>query len=175
MTGKGPMTPRPVARTSAPIAAYVNARARRNGHLVQERFPPTKGEVSHEVRWRGPWGQTSASIIKAPSVMLRMTATRPVAARVPNFADLLGQPGDDPGFGALRRAEGHDRPPKSFAFVKALATRRAREAFSRKAGGQHRNKAASHNWVIRVPVMVIPETRHCGYSQNQTQMSLLGR
>ena len=83
----------------------------------------------------GPWSSVAAQLGRTAD---GLTETAPVAARVPDFADLLGQPEDDPGFGALRRAEGHGRPLGSIAFVKGLETRLARSILPRKRGPKPR-------------------------------------
>ena len=78
-----------------------------------------------------PWSSVAAQLGLEDD---GLTLTGPVADRVPNFTDLLGQPEDDADFGALRRAEGHGRPLGSPAFVKALEIRLGRSILPRKRG-----------------------------------------
>ena len=137
------------AGAPARIAAYVNARARRTGHLVQERFgsvvmdeahlmeglryvalnPVRAGLVVKAEDW--PWSSVAAQLGRVED---GLTLTGPVAARVPNFADLLSQPEDDADFGAMRRAEGHGRPLGSQAFMMALKIRLGRSILPKKRG-----------------------------------------
>ena len=138
-----------LGRVHRRYAAYVNARARRTGHLVQERFGSVVMDEAHlmaglryvalnPVRAKlvakaedWPWSSVAAQLGLVDD---GLTLTGPVADRVPNFTDLLGQPEDDADFGALRRAEGHGRPLGSPAFVKALEIRLGRSIVPRKRG-----------------------------------------
>jgi putative transposase len=140
---------RALGRTHRRYAGFVNARARRTGHLFQERFSSAPMDEAHllaalryvslnPVRARlaaraedWPWSSVRAHLGRGDD---GLTDTAPVAARVPRFAELLDSDPDDTAFVAFRRAEAIGRPLGSAAFAADLAARLGRPVLPRKRG-----------------------------------------
>ena len=134
--------------------AYVNARARRTGHVWQGRFgsvamdeahlahalryvslnPVRAGLVAQAADWR--WSSVRAHLAGADDGLVRV---RPALDRVGDFAAFLGQEVDeDAAFLALRRAEGIGRPIGAPDWIAALERQTGRTLVAAKRGPKPR-------------------------------------
>jgi putative transposase len=137
---------------------YINARARRTGHLWQGRFGSVAMDEAHlhaafryvalnPVRARlvaraedWAWSSTRALIAGKDD---HVVAVAPVLERVGEFAAFLGQEFDeDVGYAALRRAETIGRPVGSAAWLAAMEARSGRVLAPGKRGRPARNERA---------------------------------
>jgi putative transposase len=138
-----------LARAHRLYAGFVNARARRTGHLFQGRYGSVAMDEAHlvnavryvalnPVRARlvgdaRDWPQASvAAHLSARDDGL--VVVRPILDRIANFADLLQTDADDPAFAPLRRSELIGRPLGSPAFVAAAEARLGRRLAPGKRG-----------------------------------------
>ena len=119
-------------------AKFVNARAKRTGHLFQERFGSVVLDGAHliaalayvdtnPVRARlvrraedWPWSSARTHLGRGDDGLTRSEAVAPI---VPDFRDLLASPDDRPEFKTLRKAELIGRPAGDAAFVAMLESR----------------------------------------------------
>jgi len=127
-----------MSRAHRLYAGFVNARARRTGHVFQGRFGSVPMDEEHliaAVRYVA-LNPVRAHLAKRaedwPHASVRahlngrddgLVRVRPVLDRVPRFADLLETPADDPAFAALRRSELIGRPlgsPSSIQRARAM-------------------------------------------------------
>jgi putative transposase len=140
---------RAIAETHRRYAAYINARARRTGHLFQARFgstvmddahlmaaiayvslnPLRAGLVKRAQNW--PWSSVGAHLTGKDD---GLTAIAPVKTLIPRFADILETPPGDELLRELRQAETTGRPAGSEAFQKKLERRLGRPVLPRKRG-----------------------------------------
>ena len=129
---------------------FVNARARRTGHLWQGRYgsvamdeahlfhavryvslnPVRAGLVARARQW--PWSSVRAHLAGKDDHVVRVA---PVLERVGNFASFLAQRFDeDAAYAALRRAETIGRPVGDADWLQALEARTGRRLRPRKRG-----------------------------------------
>jgi len=119
-----------LARTHRRYAGVINARARRTGHVFQERFSSAPMDEEHlmaafayvslnPVRARlvekaedWPWSSVRAHLGKSDD---GLTDLEPARQRIARFADLVETEADAPAFLAFRRAEAIGRPLASEA------------------------------------------------------------
>jgi putative transposase len=138
-----------LARTHRRYASVINARARRTGHLFQERFSSSPMDEEHlmaalryvslnPVRARlaeraeaWPWSSVAAHLGRGDD---GLTDAAPVQERVPRFADLIESEADDLTFMAFRRAEAIGRPLAGEAFTRQLEERLGRPLLPQKRG-----------------------------------------
>jgi putative transposase len=138
-----------LARAHRLYSGFVNARARRTGHVFQGRYGSVAMDETHliaaaryvtlnPVRARlvadaRDWPHSSV----AAHLAARddgLAVVRPILDRVANFADLLATPADDAAFAPLRRAELIGRPLGSPDFVAAVEARLGRRLAPGKRG-----------------------------------------
>ena len=143
-----------MGRTHRRYAGYVNARARRTGHVFQERFSSAPMDEAHVM---AAFGYISLNPVRARLVARAqdwpwssvgthlglgedgLTDPGPAAARIENFADLLTGPAVTPAFAALRQAEAIGRPLGSADFITTLETRLNRRLTPAKRGPKPKN------------------------------------
>jgi len=138
-----------LARAHRLYSGFVNARARRTGHVFQGRYGSVAMDEAHliaaaryvalnPVRARlvadaRDWPHSSV----AAHLAARddgLAVVRPILDRVANFADLLAKPADDAAFASLRRAELIGRPLGSPSFVATVEARLGRRLAPGKRG-----------------------------------------
>ncbi|MFN0194912.1 MAG: transposase [Aestuariivirga sp.] len=147
-----------LGRTHRRYAGFVNARARRTGHLFQERFASAAMDEAHllaclayvslnPVRARlvdraedWPWSSVRAHLGLGDD---GLTDAAPALDRVPRFRDLLDGPADPPHFACLRQAEVIGRPLGDRDFVLALEGKLGRKLLPEKRGPKPKNFAAN--------------------------------
>ena len=130
-----------LARAHRLYAGFVNARARRTGHLFQGRFGSVAMDEAHlmaalryvalnPVRARlvaraqdWPHSSVRAHLAGRDDGLVRVA---PALDRAPNFADLLTPDGFEEDFTSLRRSELIGRPLGDGGFVKAIERRLGR-------------------------------------------------
>jgi putative transposase len=140
---------RALGETHRRYAGYVNARARRTGHLFQGRFSSVAMDEAHllasarhvslnPVRARlvkrakdWAWSSVRAHLKGADDSLV---TARPLLDRVGRFADLLARRGETDEFAALRAAETIGRPVGSPAFLARLSRKLGRSVEPRKRG-----------------------------------------
>jgi putative transposase len=140
-----------LARAHRLYSGFVNARARRTGHVFYGRYGSVAMDEAHllnalryvalnPVRARlvadardWPHSSVAAHLVGRDD---GITIVRPILDRVANFADLLATAADDPAFATLRRAKLIGRPLGSPDFVAAVEARLGR----RLAPGKRRRK-----------------------------------
>ena len=158
---------RALGETHRRYAGYVNARARRSGHLFQGRFASVamdEGHVLAAVRYVA-LNPVRARLVKqardwewsSVRAHLRgkddsLVTVGPVLERAGRFAALLQQPVAPDEFTALRGAEGIGRPVGAPAFLKRVSRRLGREVEPRKRGPKPKAEAAA-------PVKAAPAKR----------------
>jgi putative transposase len=126
---------RALAAVHRRYAGHIHARERRTGHFWQGRYGAVVLDEAHlltavryvllnPVRARlaaraadWPWSSVHALLAGRDD---GLTTVAPVLARCPGFGELLDEAAEQPGFRALRRAEGIGRPLGDDAFVAAL-------------------------------------------------------
>jgi len=147
-----------LARAHRLYSGFLNARARRTGHVFQGRYGSVAMDEPHliaavryvalnPVRARlvadardWPHASVAAHLAARDDGLV---AVRPVLARIANFADLLATPADDPAFEALRRAELIGRPLGSADFVAAVEARLGRRLAPAKRGRRPKGGAGA--------------------------------
>jgi putative transposase len=151
-----------LARAHRLYSGFVNARARRTGHLFQGRYGSVAMDEAHllnavryvalnPVRARlvadaRDWPHASVTAHLAGRDDGLVTV-RPVLDRVVSFADLLATAADDPAFAPLRRAELIGRPLGSPDFVAAIEARLGRRLAPAKRGRKPKAGAeAANQW-----------------------------
>jgi putative transposase len=138
-----------LSRAHRLYSGFVNARARRTGHVFQGRYGSVAMDEPHliaavryvalnPVRARlvadaRDWPHASVAAHLAGRDD-GLAVVRPILDRVANFADLLAAPADDAAFEALRRAELIGRPLGSPDFVAAVEARLGRRLAPAKRG-----------------------------------------
>jgi len=158
---------RALGETHRRYAGYVNARARRSGHLFQGRFASVAMDEGHvlaaaryvalnPVRARlvkqakdWEWSSVRAHLRGKDDSLVTVG---PVLERAGRFAALLQQPVAPDEFTALRGAEGIGRPVGAPAFLKRVSRRLGREVEPRKRGPKPKAEAAA-------PVKAAPAKR----------------
>jgi putative transposase len=129
--------------------AFVNARARRTGHLFQSRFASAAMDEDHlmaaflyvalnPVRARlaakaedWPWSSARTWLGLGDD---GITDTAPALGRMPDIGGALAGAAEDVRFAALRRAELTGRPAAADGFTRALEARLKRPILARKPG-----------------------------------------
>ncbi len=145
-----------LARAHRLYSGFLNARARRTGHVFQGRYGSVAMDETHlvaaaryvalnPVRARlvadaRDWPHSSVAAHLAGRDD-GLAAVRPILDRVANFADLLATPADDAAFDPLRRAELIGRPLGSPAFVAAAEARLGRRLAPGKRGRKPKDDA----------------------------------
>ena len=142
-----------LSRAHRLYSGYVNARARRTGHVFQGRFGSVPMDEAHllaaaryvalnPVRARlvadardWPHSSVAAHLAGRDDGLVNV---RPLLERVANFADLLAGDPVDSDFAPLRRSELIGRPLGSAAFVADVESRLGRRLAPRKRGRKHR-------------------------------------
>ena len=147
-----------LSRAHRLYSGFVNARARRTGHVFQGRYGSVAMDEAHllaAVRYVALNPVRARLVAQAPdwphaSVAAhlagrddRLVAVRPILDRVANFADLLATAADDPAFEALRRSELIGRPLGSADFVAAVEARLGRRLAPSKRGRKPKSDAAA--------------------------------
>ena len=145
-----------IGRTHRRYAGFVNARARRTGHLFQERFSPAPMDEAHLM---AAFAYVSLNPLRAklveraedwPWSSLRahlglggdgLTDTAPAFERVERFRDLIESPPGAPAFSAFRKAETIGRPMGDDAFIQSLETRLGRNLRPAKPGPKPKNNS----------------------------------
>ncbi len=145
-----------LSRAHRLYSGFVNARARRTGHVFQGRYGSVAMDEAHllaaaryvalnPVRARlvadaRDWPHSSV----AAHLAARddgLAVVRPILDRVANFADLLATPADDAAFAPFRRAELIGRPLGSPDFVAAVEARLGRRLAPGKRGRKPKSGA----------------------------------
>jgi putative transposase len=145
-----------LSRAHRLYSGFVNARARRTGHVFQGRYGSAAMDEAHliaavryvalnPVRARlvadaRDWPHSSVAAHLAGRDDGLVTV-RPILDRVANFADLLATAADDPAFAPLRRAELIGRPLGSPDFVAAVEARLGRRLAPGKRGRKPKGAA----------------------------------
>ena len=146
-----------LSRAHRLYAGFVNARARRTGHLFQGRFSSVAMDENHlmaaaryvalnPVRARlvsraedWPWSSARAHLLGRDDELLSVT---PLLERAPRFADLIEGEPDEAAYAPLRYAETLGRPLGAPAFLDEIARRLGRSVTPRKRGRKARGAGA---------------------------------
>ncbi len=152
-----------LSRAHRLYAGFVNARARRTGHLFQGRFGSVPMDEDHlvaAVRYvalNPVRARLAARAEDWPHSSVRahlqgeddgLVKVRPILNRVARFADLMETDADDPAFMALRRSELIGRPLGSETFIHDAEALLGRSLAPGKRGPKPKTTSAAPQKVI---------------------------